>query len=328
MRFPRRAGFTVRREEQVSDVFARAIIGALLCEISGLSGRDVEFQAALAEIIRREAAYVAQARRKDRVGGWSYFPGLAELPPDLDSCSAALLLFIKAAPEYADLCEGPIQAALAQAGDDGSFRTWIVSPDYPSQTRARMETGIAEFWGDGADVEVGARFCRALHAYEPQRFAEVVHRGARFICSQQRPDGSWQATWYWGDVSGTCLCAELLQDLGTGGAAVQRAVRFLSESQRQDGGWGKWESLPLDTAQAVWMLATVSPTDFETAIAHGVDKLLDTQTLSGYWQPSPWIQMHTGRAARVPGRTITFGSAAVTTAFCLRALLKAEKVLS
>ena len=69
------------------------------CSISVSSPIDDEhFKDTLQEIAHREARYVAQATLKGRAGGWSYFPDLPELPPDLDSLSAALHLFARVAP--------------------------------------------------------------------------------------------------------------------------------------------------------------------------------------------------------------------------------------
>lgn len=327
MVFPRFAGFTVSQDEQSSDVFVRAALGSLLSEISSLEEDDPAFCSRLAEIGRAEAAYVASARLPHREGGWSYFPGLPELPPDLDSLAAALLLFTRWAPEHAALCEGPVRIALDQRGAEGSLRTWIISPGDAPEQRELMERGVSQHWGDSADVEVCAQFYRALWAYDRQRFAPVVRAGAEWVRSRQQPDGSWEATWYWGNVYGTSLCIQLLEEVASGDEAAARGVAFLARSQRENGGWGLWESVPLDTAVALWALGRPPGKGPREAIARGVENLFNYQTLEGYWNATPWIQMDTGRTGRGPGRVATFGSATLTTAFCLRALLLARKIL-
>ena len=162
MQFPRREGFHARKEEHSSDVFARAVLAGVLLDIRELSDSDEHFKDTLQEIAHREARYVAQATLKGRVGGWRYFPDLPELPPDLDSLSAALHLFTRVAPEYTTLCEEPVRIALEGLLPDGSLKTWIISSKDPKEPLTWMKEAISLHWGDAIDVEVCARFFLAL----------------------------------------------------------------------------------------------------------------------------------------------------------------------
>lgn len=329
MVFPRWAGFHGAVERQSSDVFARAVIAGVLLDVAELQGGEAADR--WLAIAAREAEHVAAARLDDRPGGWSYFPGLPELPPDLDSLAAAALLFARAAPQLLPLCEEPIRRALDSAAADGSVETWIVAPSSsPSQVRA-MRRGIRRYWGDGADVEVCARFFRALHRVAPQRHAAAVEKGTRWVMSQQRPSGAWGATWYWGEVYGTALCLTLLREVGeaTGAPgslarAASLGVASLCELQRDDGGWGVWESVPLDTAIALRELALDDASVHRGRITRAVELLLAQQGTDGSWPATPWIKMDVGRAAGRVLRTLTHGSVPVTTAFCLRSLWTAR----
>lgn len=331
MSFPRWAGFRAMSEQQSSDVFARAVLGGVLLDIADLAHDAPAFQADLRAIARREADYVASAKLADRAGGWSYFPGLPELPPDLDSLAAALALFARVSPEHVALCEEPIALALAQMADDGSIQTWLVAPSDPAHLRAAMDWGVRACWGRGADPEVCARFYHALLAYDHRRFRSLALRGARYVCANQQPAGGWHATWYWGAVYGTSLCLGLLRALGSMPVEVERAQQFLFELQRPDGGWGVWQSVPLDTAIALLeLIPALGENEHTLALAEaacrGVECLLQYQGLDGHWNASPWIKMEIGRAQDAPARTATYQSATLTTAFCLRALLAVNRM--
>ena len=317
MRFPRQAGFTAASEEQSTDVFTRAVLASVLLDAAERDD-DVPFRDAIQALAHREAEYVAAARLHRRAGGWSYFPGLPELPPDLDSLSAALLLFARAAPERTDLCAEPVALALGNARPDGSIATWLISPRDDPADRRLMELGVSRFWGDGSDVDVCAHFYFALWTLDRERYGEVARRGARHVEEKQLSDGSWEATWYHGRAYGTALCLRLLRAVGTGEGAVSRAADFLSRAESPD---------PQDTALALWAAAIAGRDLPEPSRERAITLLLDRQTDAGHWSASPWIKMDVGRAAGVKGRILTYGSATLTTAFCLRALLDARRRL-
>ena len=322
MKFSRAAGFTGSSEEQSGDIFARATLANLFLDIAE-SAVTAELAAALRAIAGQEADYIAGARLRDRAGGWSYFPGLPELPPDADSLAAALCLFQRIAPQNISLCRGPVELVLASADAAGAFETWIVaSADAPSD-RARMEWAIRNCWGTGADPDVLAHFYYALWLWAPDRYADAVRRGAAKLIEMQQPDGSWRATWYVGPAYGTALALRLLRVAGIGDEARVRARRFLLDTQRADGSWGDESSAPLQTALSMAALSETEPGSGGIETARGAAALRERQLADGSWPSSPWIQMEIGRATGKILHVATYRSATLTTAFCLRALLMA-----
>jgi squalene-hopene/tetraprenyl-beta-curcumene cyclase len=321
MHFPRREGFHAREEEHSSDIFARAVLAGVLLDIREISEGDEYLRATLWEIAYREARYVAQAKLKGRAGGWSYFPDLPELPPDLDSLSAVLHLFARVAPEYTTLCEEAIRITLEGLLPDGSLKTWIISSKDPKEQLTWMKEAISLHWGDTTDVEVCARFFRALFAYDHDLYQFTVLRGADYVQGQQRPDGSWKAGWYWGPAYGSSLCLDLLRELGVGELAQSSAERFFLATQRENGGWGVWESVPLDTALSLWAIGRSVLANHPEVVGTAVGFLLNFQAEDGRWNPSPWIKMEVGRAKGQTSNILTYQSATLTTAFCLRSLL-------
>jgi squalene-hopene/tetraprenyl-beta-curcumene cyclase len=321
MVFPRFAGFTGASEEQSSDVFARAELSSVLLDIATLEAPDTECAATWRSLARKGADYVAQAKLTDRAGGWSYFPGLPELPPDLDSLAVALYLFTRIAPEHADLCQEPIRLALANQRADGSLETWIVAPSDGPQQRQAMERGIRDYWGTGSDADVLARFAHALSCFDGLRFRDVVARIIPLVLGRQHPDGHWDVSWYYHPYYGTALCLRVLRKYQGAEHAVRRAVQFLRSSQNPDGCWGRGQMSPMDTALALWALhcAGETPTNGRGA----VDGLIEMQATEGFWTGAPWIQMGIGRASGKATRVATYGSTILTTAYCLRSMLRA-----
>lgn len=347
MYFPSRAGFRVRSEQQSSDIFARAVLASTLMDIAdldvdlgsrGFPLGETQFVAFLREVIRRETDYVAQAKLRDRMGGWSYFPNLPELPPDLDSLAAALRLFARSKSEYSSICEEPIAVALGNLQPDGALKTWIISPSDEEKQKQLMKRGIKRFWGDSVDVDVCAHFFLAMWEYDRDRYGDLVRRGGQFILSQQKPNGVWVATWYHGYAYTMGLCFRLLQELGIGEEAISRAVAFLIETQMPDGGWYVWETDPQETALAIWAIGNSGEMIQEAAsvlakltaevIERAVRYLLDRQTHEGQWKGWPWIKMDVGQVCGRTTHTLTYMSATMTTAFCLRSLLLARRWLT
>jgi len=326
MTFPHAAGFSGASEQQSSDVFARATLGSLVHDIATadpLNGSSGE----LFGVARREADYIAARKLQRCHGGWSYFPDLPELPPDADSLAAALSLFARAAPEYVELCRAPIEMVLAGAKTDGSFETWVIAPDDPAPIRERMEWGVRWCWGIGADVDVIANFYRALDAADSAGYAAAIQRGARMLQGAQPENGLWEATWYAGPAYATGLCLDVLRAAGLGSEAQRRAAKALRSTQRSDGSWGAAQPLPLETAFSMWVLGSTSEAAGDAAFEHGARALADLQSADGSWPESPWIRMPIGRATGNVTRVATYQSVAITTAFCLRTLVAAQRLV-
>ncbi len=311
MSFPHAQGFTGASERQASDLFARAVIGGLLLDLAELAPA---LAPAARPLAAREAAHVAAGRVHDRAGGWSYFPGLPELPPDLDSLGAASALIARAAPGQLALCQGPIALALARRRADAGIDTWLVAATDPPDAQAVMQRAIALCWGSTEDVDVLARFYRALRRVDPSH-ADAAAAGARHVAAAQRADGAWQGTWYAGPHQATALCAELLAATGTEPAALARAGGFARAALAAPG------LSPVDTALCLWTLRVAG----DSAAAHGdaVARLVQAQCRDGGWPEEPWIEMAMGRARGRVTKILTWGSRSVASALCLRGLAAA-----
>jgi len=322
--FTHSAGFTGQSERQSGDLFARATLANLCLDIAALT-QDPEVAATLRTVARREATHLANAKVTDRAGGWSYFPGLPELPPDADSLAAVLSLFLRIAPEYVPLCDDPVEHALAGGGEDGSLETWIVAATDSPHQRERMQWAIRNCWGTGTDPDVLAHFHHALFRRAREHDQPTIERGVAKLIAMQEPDGTWRSTWYVGPAFGTGLALRLLRETGKGEEVRARARSFLLEAQRADGAWGDHAPTPLETALSMIALDEAGINGDSRRLALGGAALQAMQLEDGSWPASPWIRMEIGRATGKILRVLTYQSITITTAYCLKGLLLASR---
>lgn len=96
-----RLGLTVNYEAHTGDVFERVLIACVLAEANAALAMGLENQ------IERELDYLLGCRRRDAVGGWSYFQHLRELPPDADNLAQIMQLVILAGPVWHRIRQPP-----------------------------------------------------------------------------------------------------------------------------------------------------------------------------------------------------------------------------
>lgn len=320
MTFPRRVGFRAVQETQRGDLFGRATLANVLLDCAELPAAH-EMRILLRKIATEQADYLAGAKLQDRHGGWSYFPDLPELPPDLDSLSSVMTLFARITPQHRHLCESALTLALSQADGRGGFATWLVSADDPPAAQRTMRQSIKRWWGSGSDVDVCANFFWALQHWDADRYRSVIEDGVDWLLRQQQVDGGWPASWYWGLFPSDLVLRALNRGSGYE-QSEQRVVHGILGRQRPDGGWGDYQTTPLDTAIALWILMHADHHDLEDPMRRGLDCILELQTWNGYWKGSPWIKMNAGRA-RGGKRMLTYMSHTISTALCLRTVLYA-----
>ena len=130
----------------------------------------------------------------------------------------------------------------------------------------------------------------------------ALSRGVDWLWGHQEADGSWFGRWGVNYVYGTGAAVPALIAAGTSpnDARIRRAVSWLEAHQNADGGWGEdlrsyvdpeWagrgESTASQTAWALLALLAAGRRD-STAVAQGVEWLVQTQTDEGTWD-EPWF---------------------------------------
>lgn len=320
MPFPRSQGFNSAHEEQLGDVFQRALLLDVFCE----ANEKLENQ--LSAIIAAEVQALLDRRRTTGVGGWSYFPCLRELPADADDLAQVMLAFLRSGRRdvVSEYCERPLSVLFAHnTNSDGSFETWII-PQHRDEELALQARWVESAWGSGPDCEVMANLLYALWLYDSDRFSETIDKGTRYVLGCQQPDGSWQGTWYHGPFYGTWICLRLLERTSPASDSIIKGHEFLASRQHADGGWGCTDdSDPLSTSFALLALATNkhSRTDGQEKIDAALQWLRQTQDHDGGWQAVPFIKMELGRSTGRPWQTLTYQSRTVSTLMAVKAAL-------
>jgi len=330
MIFPHKKGFTGTTEQQIGDVFARALIADVLCDARDAGANN------LSSILESECTYLVSRRQLSVCGGWSYFPALPELPPDVDVLAQVMQVLIRCG-RWSDLLahvEPPLLTVLRDSiRPNGALGTWIIPLENRSATESRQARFVELAWGDTEDVEVNANLLFALTLYDRERFTQILQRGLEFVVDRQNSNGSWLSSWYFGPYYGTYVCARALAALGDQGA-LARARLFLVNTQRRDGGWGDGIICSqLGTALALLALCVVAKhldltSIDEVRMDRAVQALASAYAMRGGWHGSPFIRMDVGRPRGKDGPVLVYRSSAITAAYALKAVIAVDEVIS
>jgi squalene-hopene/tetraprenyl-beta-curcumene cyclase len=129
----------------------------------------------------------------------------------------------------------------------------------------------------------------------------ALKRGLAFLRRCQERDGSWFGRWGMNYIYGTwsVLCALAAAGTDQDAPEIRGAVAWLRSTQNEDGGWGEGgDSYSLDyrghervastPSQTAWALLglMVAGEARSTAVARGIDYLLQRQDATGFW-PEP-----------------------------------------
>jgi hypothetical protein len=321
MPFPRDQ-FKVETDFQEGDVFQRALILDTLLDF------DIELLNQLHDIIISEAEYLFGTRRKTGIGGWAYFPGLSELPPDADDLAQVMQALLRAGyPKRAALFfELPLNVLLNdQANTDNGWESWIIPEQDLTEEQQLQKIWINKAWGTGSDIEVVANLIYALTLFDKERFAAAIERGINFLLKSHQNTYSWASTWYYGEYYGTYVSIRAICAANGPKDVIKNAIIALEERRQANGGWAM-EDQPtsaLQTALALLTLSTAKQYLGYTFDSQWLDKSLHylQQTINpdNSWDSSPFIRMPMGRPHGYVHTILTYESAPITTNFVAKA---------
>jgi hypothetical protein len=234
MRYPPEYGVGDGYSFYSGDVFQRALI------VDALADADEMLGGTLRAIIEDEARYLLGQRCTSGVGGWRYFPELADRPADAGVLAQVIRALLRAGRRSDVLthCEGPVSALLNASKDgDGSFETWILQEGSAPTDAHRSEELVRTLWGGGPDVGVIANLLHALHLHDPDQFAGAIAKGTDYVEAQQEPDGVWTGRLYAGPFFASQACLRLLAAVRPGSPSASRGRSGLRRRQNERGGW-------------------------------------------------------------------------------------------
>lgn len=322
MEFPREGGFHSAQRYQHGDIFQRAIIADALCDVSPFVSDQLQ------QVLASEVNYLLEQQYPSKLGGWSYFRELRDLPPDADDLAQVMQVLLRTGhhQEVTETCQNSLDLIQAHAYPDGSFETWLIPQENRTQEEQRHAECVNLFWGRGPDTDVIANLLYALTLFDRESYGAFINRSIIYLETCQQPEGSWYSTWYHGPYYGTFQCLRLLAEMKPDSPARQSALGFLRSIQHTDGGWGlDLESDPLSTALAVLglvygqrqQLSVVDQKQLKSAFNY----LGACQDLDRGWQRCDLIRMELGRARGKVSSILSYGSRTITTAFVLKALV-------
>lgn len=234
---------------------------------------------------------------------WRYFPGFEPLPYDADSLGQMAQVLVRAGRAQPETLESAFELAARNAWEDGPISTFFATdPD--------DRVIVNKIWGrgrddSGRDAEVVANLLYGATLYQDKvgdsPLTPLLELATKWLTIQQQPMGFWRAAWYVGTSYSTYVVVRQLVTAGIYQESIDRAIRFLMQAPAPD---------PLNRALATLAITAAkrTPNPDDAAL------LRDTQFHDGSWEAIPLLDNH----ARI------WGSRAVSTAICLKALVRLE----
>ncbi|KAL4915397.1 terpenoid cyclases/protein prenyltransferase alpha-alpha toroid [Aspergillus aurantiobrunneus] len=135
--------------------------------------------------------------------------------------------------------------------------------------------------------------------YRPGAVSQAIDRGVQYIQSQQRPDGSWLASWGIAYCYGVFFSLEGLACVGLNyenSDAVRRGCDFIVKKQQADGGWGETiysiltesytQAAQSHTVQTAWVCLALMQGGYpdREPIRKGIQLMARRQRADGKWE--------------------------------------------
>lgn len=146
----------------------------------------------------------------------------------------------------APLLNEAVETLLSFQNEDGGFATYELKRGGNWYEALNPSQVFGEIMVDHSYVECTSSCLQGLakaqqHLGPNKRIAQALRKGATFIQSQQRADGSFEGSWAVCFTYGTwfSILGLLATGLPPNHPSIQRAVSFLLSKQRKDGSWAE-----------------------------------------------------------------------------------------
>jgi len=315
-------GFENNQDVHSGDVFQRALLLDVFCDAKQIIDEEI-----LNEVIQNEIEYLKENKLCYGISGWSYFPTVKEIAPDIDDLGQVLQCLIRTdngeyIHEYLDLTLTTIFSDLYNP-DTGGIDTWIV----PRQNRTKLQEIQNEFnqskWGTGPDTEVVANFLFGLTLANLSQYNVQVLKGVQYLLAQQTSEGYWESRWYYGNYYGTYTCLRIFHQLGIIHDGIQKAIDYILVSQNDDGGWSNdsEESNMMGTCFALLSLSLYSTSEtVKNAILLGHQYMMKSLREQKYFCSA--------EAFIIPKVGEPYKSKTMTTAYAVKALISIQEIVN
>ncbi|MCP3805523.1 prenyltransferase [Allokutzneria sp. A3M-2-11 16] len=238
-------------------------------------------------------------------GGWSY-SGPRGWPVTLESAEIlSALAALPGADQDEHLRDGARWLASRQ-DTRGSWSLWV------KDTKLANDGPCPYITSQSVDVllETGAT------GSDPR-----VDKAIRWLITQQREDGTFDALWYRGNTPGTSVVLGALARAGHADHEVARRARdWLLSTQLDDGSWSTGHGDPGTVEETAWALRALLAAGVDPgsdAVESAVSWLLAAQGKDGHWPEAP-VSAYVRYCVHYP-------NGAITTGLALRALAAYRK---
>lgn len=230
-------------------------------------------------------------------GGWS-FSGPRGWPVTLESAELLAALAGLSGHEHDEHLRRGAAWLAGRQDSRGSWSLWV------------RDTKLAN---DGPCPYLTAQAVEALLDAGTPASDPRVAKAVRWLVTQQRVDGSFEAKWYRDHTPGTALVLGALARCGLGAQPTAvRATAWLLDTQRADGSWstGRAEDAGTveETAWALRALLTAGVDPAGDPVRRAVAWLLRAQQPSGHWPEAP-VSAYVRYCVHYPNGAITAGLA-------------------
>ena len=240
-----------------------------------------------------------QEKRPDvEPGAWAFEFENDNYPDVDDSALVSTALGMVRLPEEEEKTQAidrAVRWVLSMQGRNGGWAAFDVDND--SVILAHIP--FADFMTplDPVSVDVTAHVVELLSRLGYPRKHKALERALRYVRNEQEENGAWLGRWGVNYIYGTAAALMALREAGEDlrHESIRRAVRWLERHQNEDGGWGEsclsYEDTsaqatgPSTASQTAWaVLGLLSgETASDSAVADGVEFLLQTQCSDGVW---------------------------------------------
>jgi squalene-hopene/tetraprenyl-beta-curcumene cyclase len=324
--FSHHPGVPVSGRYQSGDILQRALVADALIDA------DEYLTGIAAEVIDEEVRYLLGRRRSAGLGGWSYFPDLPELPPDIVTLSHIMQLLKRRGHDRAlqEYCMPVLAAALEDFPNDPgrAISMWVIPSRGRTPEQELQHDWVQSVWGGAPDAAVVANLTSAMLMVDPVRFGSQIESMCGFLLSRQAVDGGWRGDWYASGMYATYANVRALAAIQPALPALERSAGYVLHAQRKDGGWGTGDdsSDSLNTALAILALSALGmeriASDKKRAIDAGLSFLLGQRMPDGCWPSQKLVHFRTRPTTDQSGQTLTYGSKTATTLFVLKAAVR------
>ncbi|HWQ90835.1 MAG TPA: squalene--hopene cyclase [Clostridia bacterium] len=241
-------------------------------------------------------------------GGWA-FERANRFYPDLDDTAVALIVLVRLRPLVPAAYQARIDAAVRRA------ETWVRAMqssnggwgafDKDNNRWILTRIPFCDFGEvlDPPSADLTGHKLEALGLMGYTMKDPAVDRAVRYVLSEQEPEGSWFGRWGVNHLYGTALVLPGLRAVGFNmrDSRIRRAGEWLVSKQSPDGGWGEscgsymddslraaGPNTPSQTAWGLIGLLAIADPDFDPAIRHGVQWLLEHQH-HGTWDEPYYV---------------------------------------